>query len=488
MTLPLFVKSVAPHRPRVENVPPYVSSAGSEAIQLAASAGLILDDWQQHVLTEALGEKADGNWAATEVGLIVPRQNGKGCVLEARELFGLVLAKERVILHSAHNFKTCREAFLRLLNLFNATSDLKRLIKAATTGANNISIQLVNGCRIDFVARTGGSGRGLTGDVIVLDEAFALEDKHIEALAPTLLARPNTQVWYTSSPPLDAATGQPLFNLRTRGESGDDTLAWFDYGQAPGVDIDDPDVWAAANPATSSGRVTVEKLGKLHKAMSAEGFSREILGIWPETAGTSVISPELWTTLADPDAERPSTVAFAVDVTPLRNYAAIAMAGIRPDGAVQVAIVDHRPGTDWIVDRLKVLRDRHDPVAIAVDAKGPAGSLLFDLRQAGITESEDRERPQYGDLAVVDTSAAATAFAMFVDGVNQRRIRHSDDVPLTVALNGAKTRPLGDGAAWARRAGNADISPLVAATLANWALVTRADAVTRDFTPSALWI
>ena len=36
-------------------------------------------------------ERADGNWSAFEVGVNVPRQNGKGGIIEARELAGLFL-------------------------------------------------------------------------------------------------------------------------------------------------------------------------------------------------------------------------------------------------------------------------------------------------------------------------------------------------------------------------------------------------------------
>jgi hypothetical protein len=49
--------------PRIWSAPDYVSSAGEEAIELAAMAGLELDDWQQFILMHALGERADGNWA-----------------------------------------------------------------------------------------------------------------------------------------------------------------------------------------------------------------------------------------------------------------------------------------------------------------------------------------------------------------------------------------------------------------------------------------
>lgn len=92
-------------KPRVSSVPEYVSSAGTEAIELASSAGLHLDDWQQFALTSMLGERADGKWAAFETALIVARQNGKGSVLEARELAGLYLFGEQLILHSAHEFQ-----------------------------------------------------------------------------------------------------------------------------------------------------------------------------------------------------------------------------------------------------------------------------------------------------------------------------------------------------------------------------------------------
>ena len=61
------------------------------------------------------GERADGKWAAFETALIVPRQNGKGSILEARELAGLFLFGEQLILHSAHEFKTAQEAFRRVL-------------------------------------------------------------------------------------------------------------------------------------------------------------------------------------------------------------------------------------------------------------------------------------------------------------------------------------------------------------------------------------
>ncbi len=43
---------------------------------------------------------------ASDVGLIISRQNGKGTVLEVRELGGLFVLGEELIIHTAHEFKT----------------------------------------------------------------------------------------------------------------------------------------------------------------------------------------------------------------------------------------------------------------------------------------------------------------------------------------------------------------------------------------------
>lgn len=489
MTISLNAELLGAQRPRIHSVPKYSSSAGQEAIDLARSAGLYLDPWQQLVLTDALGERPDGKYAAFEVGLIVPRQNGKGSVLEARELFGLVLGGEKLILHSAHLFQTSLEAFRRILRLFQETPDLDRKLKRVSLATGSEGIELTNGCRLKFVARTKGSGRGLTGDVVVLDEAYELTQGQMDALLPTLMARPNPQVWYTSSPSLDAVSGEALFKLKARGEAGSDAkLAWFDWGQERGVNLDDPRVHAAANPAYGI-RMTGENVEVMRRALSDDGFGREVLGIWPETAGEQHISPALWRELADPDAGRPADVVFTIDVTPGRDHASITMCGMNPDGQMLVGVVDRREGTEWVVDRTIELKQQWNPIAIGIDAAGPSGSLLVELEQAGITRPEDPEAPKRGDLAVPTSREVAQAWGMFVDAARQKRLRHLDDAPLNAALAGAKTRFLADGQAWARRTSTVDISPLVAATLAYWAHAVRVDAIVEEPPdPSAFYI
>ncbi len=218
--------------PRVCSVPPYVSSAGQEAVELAALAGLELDEWQAFVLERALGERSDGKWAAFEVGVVVSRQNGKGGILEARELAGLYLLGERLLIHSAHQFDTSLEAFRRLLFLIENSPDLERRVRRVSRSHGEEGIELKGGQRIRFRTRTKGGGRGFSGDCLILDEAMILPEAAHGALLPTLAARPNSQVWYTGSA-VDRFVhehGVVLARVRQRGLAGDDpSLAYFEW-------------------------------------------------------------------------------------------------------------------------------------------------------------------------------------------------------------------------------------------------------------------
>lgn len=180
--------------PRISAVPPYRSSSGQEVIDLCDQVGLKLDPWQQFVMHHSLGERDDGKWAAFEVGIIVSRQNGKYSIFEARELGGLFVLGEKLLLHSTHEFKTTLEHFRRVLFWLENVDWLRRRVKRIRTSHGEESVELLTGQRLRFVARTTGSGRGFSGDLVILNEAFNLPDTAVDALMPTLSARPNPQL------------------------------------------------------------------------------------------------------------------------------------------------------------------------------------------------------------------------------------------------------------------------------------------------------
>ena len=295
MNLPPAVRGV--QVPRLLAEPPFDDDgSGERALRLAARAGLVLDPWQQLVLLTGLRRRGD-RWAAFETCLIVARQNGKGTVLEALELAALFLFPDvRLILHSAHQFKTAAEAFLRIRALIEDRPEFERKVSRIRTAAGAEAIELKSGKRLRFVARSSGSGRGFTSDLVILDEAYELGNQEMAALLPTLSARPDPQVWYTST------AGNPdsiqLGQVRERALSGDTaSLAFLEWSAEETDDPSAVETWAQANPGLGI-RIAPDYVERERAALSPEEFARERLSIgdYP-VAGAgewSVVSKDAW--------------------------------------------------------------------------------------------------------------------------------------------------------------------------------------------------
>lgn len=468
--------------PTIRSVPPYVATSGPEAVQLAAQAGLVLDPWQQMVLRDMLGERPDGKWSAFETALIVARQNGKGAVFEARVLAGLFLLDEQLIMYSAHEFKTAQEMFRRIEGLISGTASMRRRVKRVTRSHGEEGIELTTGQRLRFVARSTGSGRGFSGDTNIWDEAQHLADSSVDALMPTMSARPNPQLIYGgSAPDKDMAPCDQLARVRRRAvKGGDPSLAYFEWSADLCTDLcgegcrehdnpADPDVWAKTNPGMGY-RVSLEHIAREHASMSPRGFARERLSVgnWPSERGDqwTEIPENIWRDLASTDAPaEDSRVAFAVEVTPGGTHAAIGVAGTRDDELGHVEVINHERGTGWVVERVVQLRDDWSPTAVVVDPGGPAGFLIADLEAAGVevtkTSARDVAQATGGFIAACGVAEGDIA-----------TLRYRPHPALDAAVAGASTKALGDGRKWDRRSPTVDISPLRAVTLARWGLAT----------------
>lgn len=430
-----------------------VRSAGPDAAELAAVCGLLLDDWQQLVLDVAMGERSDDHWCASDVDLVASRQNGKNGCVEARELYGAVILGESII-HTAHLFKTTRESYNRLLELVEGDPDVReRLTWQVASPASGYEMRFRGGGRVQFIARSRTSGRGLTGDLLVFDEAQDLDDDAVGALLPTIVSRPNPQAWYLGSAPGPMSTVWHRRRASGR-EGGSDRRAFFEFSADPGCDLDDRDSWAQANPGLGL-RLTEEAIEAERLSMSDEMFARERLSVSPDLAiAGMVIPPDAWASCLDPRSKFSGPPVFAVDVSPGEETASIAVAGVRDDGLLHVEIAENRPGTGWVAAWLKDRQGRWN-ARIVADPGGPAGAVLPDAKAAGV------------DIEPVSLRDHAAACASLRSAVVEGRMRHRGDALLDAALQGATKRDMGDGAwLWSRKSSLIDISPLVAATLA----------------------
>lgn len=481
------VRRVGAQRPRVESVPAHEWSAAEDAASLMELAGKPLDDWQRYVLEGAMGERQDGRWTAFEVGLIVPRQNGKNVVIEARELAGLFILQDKVIIHSAHQFKTARKSFRDMERIIRTTPELFSQvlgyrgqgphdeIRGIRQNGSELSIELQNGCKLEYQARSAGGGRGFTGDLIVLDEAYDLSMDEIAAMLPTMAARSldgNPQIWYTSSAGL--VKSHALADLRERGMSGESArLAYYEWSADDGAASDDPESWYQANPGLGV-RISEEYIRETeYEAMDSEQFRRERLGIWAKIGGDSAIPEASWAACLDHDSVAGSRVVFAVDVPPARDVATIAAVSEGADGVRHVEVVDRRAGVSWVPSRLRELRDRWSPLAVVLDEGSAAGALLPDVKREGV-RTVPLSMKQYGQ-----------ACAGVYDAVQQRKLAHTGQVELDDAVASARVRGVGESLwKWDRKNQVSDISPLIAVTHAWHGLTLKSRATSK---PNSGW-
>jgi hypothetical protein len=484
--------------PRICVVPPYVHTYGDEVNDFMASIGRPGDPWQREIVRAAFGVQDDGLWAAFELMVLVARQNGKGWVTDAIELGGLFLFREPLVLHSAHVFKTCRAAFNRLVDICENNDWLRKRVDRVSRSKGDEGIFLTDkagGGSLEFIARTEGSraaARGLTGSTTVFDEAFALTIGQYQAQTPTLSTIPNPRIVYTSTPPDEDSGPMPedamLPSVRRRGHRGDERTACFEWSPPKGYKVTatfDPDMAHDCNPAAGI-RIAEWFLRKQHGAFFEAGkpekYSTEHLGQWADDAALQwlFVPEQAWADAEDPESRREGSLAFAITMSPDRQWTSISVAGRRPDGLRHVEVAVSERGSGWLVEKIKAMRDKWEPCAIAIRQNGPEAALIPDLEAAKV------------ELVKMSAVEVAQACGMLHDGIagpevdpdgehggqgdeadvaatSPRNVRHRGQKVLTIAVAGAVTRKAGASKTWQVVEGGVDTSPAEGAANALWA-------------------
>jgi hypothetical protein len=456
--------------PRVALVPKTVKwSHADDAAFLASSYGLTPDEWQFNVLDAWLGETKAGKWAAGRCGVAVPRQNGKNALIEVRELYGMVALGEK-FLHTAHEVKTARKAFNRLASFFENERkypELAALVSDIRKTNGQEAIVLENGGSVEFVARSRGSGRGFTVDVLVMDEAQELTDEQLEALLPTISSAPlqNPQQIYTGTPPGPGSPGEVFTRTRDAGVAGKDRrLSWHEWSVDGKVDVRDRNLWAATNPSLGA-RLNLSVIEDELASMSADGFARERLGQWASQTAFRVIPAEEWDAVAVPKEQVPTTgfVAYGVDMSPDRSRISVGVCRRPGEGKPHVELVTQDntgKGTGWVVDWL--VERWPNAIAVVIDGNSPAMSFVPELTKRHVK------------VMVTGAADMGKACGMFVDAVRDEALTRFDQRPVNDALAAAKKRDIGYAGAWGwdRRRAEVDLTPLVSVTLAFFGAMT----------------
>lgn len=253
-----------------------------------------------------------------------------------------------------------------------------------------------------------------------------------------------------------------LARVRDRAMSGDPgDLAFYEWSAPDGADPADPAMWAMANPALGR-RISSEWVADERRTMGAEEFNRERLGIWSKVGGESAIPADFWEQCRDEDSTAGLDLAFGVDVTPLGDVASIASASWRDDGTVHIEIVNHEGGTGWVPGRVSELQNAWSPVTVAYAAGGQVGRVLGG------------DPGQRHKLWAMSRREFDQACGAFYEAVATGKIRHLGDPVLDEAVKACRrSKGMGDLWHWTRSDVGADISPLVAASVAYHGLVEK---------------
>ena len=463
--------------PRFAWTPACARSLGQDCIDWWTAAGGSLFAWQEMVIIGMLGLDEEDQFVSTDDGVNVSRQNGKGVILQAIEGFAAFELGYDLVMHTAHEFATCLDHQMRLEGVVQDAPHLHSRVRERSgyRHANGQeSINLKSGGRILFKARTKGGGRGFSGDLLVWDEAMVISDAVVGAQKPTLRASkaPHGHKTIYAGSAVDKQVheyGATFSRLRRRGLEEDPRVSYFEWS-APFDDPADvtPDMlrnmeWARlSNPSMDDGLISEDTVLDEIAGMATRTAAVELRGIgdWPpaDASATGLFDVRRWNDLAG-NVDLDEGATLSLDVSPLRTWGSICGAKMNGD-KIEIGVIHREEGTGWIVPRIVELQEEVAPARIVIDERGPAASLLSELEAAGI------------EVELIGTVDYTRACGLFFDAYDQGKLVHDGNIALESAIRGAAQRSLADAWAWSRKHSRADITPLVAATVAHWSEAT----------------
>lgn len=483
--------------PRIKVAPNpagYTTHDASDAVAYAAFYKLVADPWQENTCEAWMRRTKEGRWCASTWAITVSRQNGKNGALEIVELYGMAVLGLK-FLHTAHEVKTARKAFLRIKYFFGEKSndpnakfpELNALVKEVrnTNGQEAIVLHAPDcerearcSCRgggsVEFIARSKGSGRGFTVDVLVLDEAQDLTDDQLEALLPTISAAPSGDpvTIFMGTPPGEIGDqGEPFVRARNGALLGTDKrVAWVEFSAEGDVDKMDAEElhrfvrnrknWAVSNPAAGR-RINEDTILAELALFSDRSFARERLNCWPEPGKQlSVISKAEWN---DRKIDNPSVAwplaAIGVDMNPEMTKVTITMAVFADEPLVHLEVAADTPfdeeGTTALVEWLWVRARRRVPVVI--DAYSPARILEPHLK---------KKRMRCFILGPAEFAQAC--MGLYRAAAKDKSVTHIGQSHLDESVDGAVKESMGKAGQWKfnRVSLLVDLGPVISAACA----------------------
>jgi hypothetical protein len=441
--------------PRDPNLP----TDGALLEKVANLMGFSLYNWQRLVADTAL-EKSDGYYYFRTVGVGVGRQSGKSKLVETRIALELLRGRRNVA-YTAQDRNMAKLKWQEHVTSFERCPEIAKKIHRISYINGSERIYMKNGSSYGIVTPNDKGARGMSLNLMVIDEALTHPLSLIASLQPTLATRKDGQLWILSNAGIPGKSELLQHYRQVAHANIDDRstrLAWFEWApHDEKFDYMDEAIWSQAIPSLGeSNGVLIEAVREAANTNSPEIFTKEWLNVWPALEAVQVIPTDLWDSLARTDITVGNKVVLGVDISRERDKSSIAVSGLVRD-ITPVEIIEAKDGANWVLPRLiEIAKKWNAPVVI--DNGSPASSMIGQLENAEVK------------VISIGLRDYARACGSFYDAVQARTICHLDDPNLRQAIEGSSKRALGDSWAWSRHSTN-NITPLVAATLARYGVV-----------------
>ena len=438
---------------------------GDEIVSFARQLDWSINHWsidpEQVEAIDAFGSYGPGGGYWTfETCLVEGRQNGKTLNITLPiTLYDFFIRRVDRITWTSHLTDTNLATFKVVTDLIEANPMLSRRVKEISTQNSKEAITLMRHDGVEsvmeFRARVSGGGRGKGGSIWVGDEWLYGTDESIGARMPTLRARTQAQIRYVSS--AARRRSKHLRSLVKRGRSGKDRNLIYSERcapgsfeepgcamekcmhapETPGCTLDREDLWHLANHAMGR-RILYSKMRAERASMPATEFACEALG-WHEPGDEedNPIDLSKWTatTINGPVPGKASTLFVAGSF----GLQTVAIAGAYlVGGRPHVKLADYRPGSEWVPERAKALKEEQRAALWSWESGGPESALAEDLATVA------RIRVEH-PLTGLDMARGCVHMQKLVDELG---LTHSNEAAITVALTNAVKRDVGDPGLW----------------------------------------
>lgn len=459
---------------------------GAAIAQVAADMGQPLQPWQRRIVDVATEVLPSGRWAYRTVTVGVPRQGGKTTLLGPKNVHRALIRPGAKTWLTAQTRQDGRDIFDDIVDRVTRSPLAPLFDDRKSNGSERLKCRITGAFLRVFV---DDALHGKANESVDVDEVWAYDEERGNALEQTVRPTFTTtggQWWLVSNAgTLTSVLWRRMVDAgRAAVERGDRTgHAHFEWGldavEAAEVARSLSHARAAETPRDESeaafARVVALIMSRhpgqyvLDDSIDADArspmpigeFLRAYGNVWTLTADAA-IPAGAWKSCRDP-ALPPyagGDLSLSFDVA-LDRSAAIAAAWwpTTPADPGAVDVIDSRPGTGWLADRVEEVASKYGVREVVCDPRGPTLDVADELDRRGRVS-----------VRRLTTAEVVSACAGLMSDVETTRMRHRGSKALDTAAGAVETRTLGDRWVWSREG---PVAPITAATWARYGLLHR---------------